>query len=131
MSKETNFSGSIALTKLVHVKRQQKSAKTGKMIDVLIIPIDANYLEQDKNGGVYIPISGRLTEEEDKYGQNGFISKRLPSDVYKSASEELKNDREKTPILGNVKVWGSGSANTNTGQVDESNEVDADDDLPF
>lgn len=129
MAKETNFSGSIALTKLVHVKRQQKG-KSG-MVDVLIIPIDANYLEVDKNGGVYIPISGKLTEEEDKYGQNGFIGKRLPSDVYKSADDELKNDRSKTPILGNVKIWGSGGGNTNTGQVDEGPEVDADDDLPF
>lgn len=129
MSKETSFSGSIALTKLVHVKRQQKG-KNG-MVDVLIIPIDANYLEVDKNGGVYIPISGILKEEQDQYGQNGFIGKRLPSDVYKSASDELKNDRTKTPILGNVKVWGSGGGNGNTGQVEESNEVDADDDLPF
>lgn len=129
MAKETNFSGSIALTKLVHVKRQQKG-KNG-MVDVLIIPIDANYLEQDKNGGVYIPISGKLTEEEDKYGQNGFIGKRLPSDVYKAADEELKNDRSKTPIIGNMKIWGSGGGNTNTGQVDEGSEVDADDDLPF
>lgn len=129
MAKETSFSGSIALTKLVHVKRQQKG-KSG-MVDVLIIPIDANYLEQDKNGGVYIPISGKLTEEEDKYGQNGFIGKRLPSDVYKSADEELKNDRSKTPIIGNMKIWGSGGGNTNTGQIDEAPEVDADDDLPF
>lgn len=129
MSKETSFSGSIALTKLVHVKRQQKG-KNG-MVDVLIIPIDANNLEVDKNGGVYIPISGKLTEEEDKYGQNGFIGKRLPSEVYKNATEEEKKDRTKTPILGSVKVWGSGGGNGNTGQVNESNEVDADDDLPF
>ncbi len=129
MSTEKSFSGSIALTKLIHVKRQQKG-KNG-MIDVLIIPIEANKLEQDKNGGVYIPISGIIREEEDKYGQHGFIGKRLPTEVYKNATDEEKKDKTMTPILGNVKVWGGSSSSGNTGAVDEGDSVDENDDLPF
>ena len=130
MSKERSFGGSIALTKLVHVKRQQKG-KNG-IVDVLIIPIDLNNLSVDKNGGVHIPISGVLKEEQDQYGQNGYIKKYLKSEKkYSELSEEEKKKRnEETPILGNIKVWES-TSNDNTGQVEESNEVDADDDLPF
>jgi hypothetical protein len=133
---EKKLSGSLALTKLIHVRMTCKG-KNGE-VEGLFIPIKANYLiegapAEDKSIPVYMPIGAVIRDEQDKYGQNGFISKQLDSKDYKKMTDEEKAESKKfTPILGNVKDWTSGgSSNADTGGAATSGTVDENDDLPF
>lgn len=130
---ETQFSGSIALSKLIHVIMEKKG-KNG-MVKGIFIPIEANKLVEgkDNNGAVYMNINGKLTNEEDNYGNNGFISYRPNmgkkwselTDAEKEASKDI------SPILGNIKVWG-GASNANDNSGSASNETLSEEDtLPF
>lgn len=131
---ETQFSGSIALSKLKHVLMERKG-KSG-MVKGIFIPIEANKLVEgkDNNGAVYMNINGKLVSEEDNYGNNGFISYR--PNMGKKWSElteaEKEASKELSPILGNIKVWGNGGggADDNSGAASNSTLSD-DDDLPF
>lgn len=134
---EKKLSGSLALTKLIHVRMKKKN-KDGVEIEGLFIPIKANYLVEgapadDKSIPVYMPIGAVVRDEQDKYGQNGFISKQLDTKDYKAMTDEQKADSKKyTPILGNVKDWSSsGSSNADTGGAVSSETIDENDDLPF
>ena len=145
MSQKT-LVGSIALDRLIHVKMEKKG-KSG-MVKGLFIPLEANKLEEhsydSQNGKVneiQLPVRVIVKDEQDKYGQNGFIAKAIGSKTYKAASDEekkafgdSKNEETKklTPILGNVKDFSSGGAP----QKNQSNAVSdetfsEDDDLPF
>lgn len=130
---ETQFSGSIALSKLKHVLMERKG-KSG-MVKGIFIPIEANKLVEgkDNNGAVYMNINGKLVSEEDNYGNNGFISYR--PNMGKKWSElteaEKEASKELSPILGNIKVWGGASnANDNSGAASDT-VMDDDQDLPF
>lgn len=133
MSDKT-LTGSIALTRLTHVKMTKKG-KSG-MIEGLFIPIEINLLDVAKDGNVYMPIRAIVKDEQDDNGQNGFISKTIGTDRYKAASSEqkekwkdYKNEETKKviPILGSLKDW---SSNNSTATV--SKEVfSEEDDLPF
>lgn len=119
------YSGSLALTKL-------KSAiiTTKKGNRAIIIPIDENYLTE-KDGAIYLPISVIAKDEQDQYGQNGFISQSVSSEKYK----ELGKDKVKElglPILGNVKDFGNGG-NDSSGatQLEGQTDPEEDDSLPF
>lgn len=130
---DKTLSGSIALTKLVHVKMEKKG-KSG-MVKGLFIPIDVNYLETDDKGAVYLPVRVRVTDEQDEYKQNGFIAKSIGSTVYKNASEEQKQmfkdkQNEITPILGSVKDWSNSGGGETSGAASEET-FSEDDDLPF
>lgn len=145
MSQKT-LVGSIALDRLIHVKMEKKG-KSG-MVKGLFIPLEANKLEEhsydSKNGQVneiQLPVRVIVKDEQDKYGQNGFIAKAIGSKTYKAATKEEQeafkdsnNEETKkmTPILGNVKDFSSGGAP----QQNQSNAVsdetfDENDDLPF
>lgn len=129
MSKKT-LSGSIALTKLVHSK-----VTTKKGAEVIVIPVEANLLEKDDNGGIYLPVRVIVTEEMDQYKQNGFIAKSIGSKAYKAADEKQKDEwkdkqKEITPILGSIKDFSGGSQEVNTGEVSVDAGTDIDD-LPF
>lgn len=119
------MTGSIALTKLVHV---MKKAKSGQMC--MVIPVDDNYLEKDKDGNYYIPIRVNYMPEGDKFNQNGFIAKSIPSKVYKAADDKKKEEfKEHTPILGSIKDWSADNTPNAVGQA--LGPDDDDDDLPF
>lgn len=124
MSSQKNLSGSIALTKL-------KSAfyTTKKGAKCLLIPIDENHL-QEKDGAVYMSISVVVRDEQDKYGQNGFIAQNVTSEKYK----ELGKDKVKElnlPILGNVKDFSTPS-NNDSSAVHEAVVIEGEEDgLPF
>jgi hypothetical protein len=98
---DKRLSGSIALTKL-----QSAVITTKKGNKAILIPIDANYLIE-KDGAIYLNVGVVVRDEQDQYGQNGFISHQLGSDKYKELGKE-KAQELKLPILGNIKDF-SGS----------------------
>lgn len=118
---EKRLSGSINLTKFKSVILEKKG-KTG-MVRGVFIPIEANMLEE-KDGNVYCPLNVIVRDEQDKYGQNGFIAKTVPAEIYK-ATEDKESLKDVSPILGNIKDWSGG------GSVVPAAVVDEDDDLPF
>lgn len=129
---DKRLNGSIALTKLVHVKMEKKG-KSG-MVKGLFIPIDVNYLESDEKGAVYLPVRVRVTDAQDEYKQNGFISKSIGSTTYKNASDEKKEmfkekQNEITPILGSIKDFSNSGGETSGAASEET--FSEDDDLPF
>lgn len=137
MSQKT-LSGSIAITKLKHVRMNGKG-KGGKVIAGIFIPIEANKLIEGKPGedgttAVYMPVRVIYKEEADSYGQNGFISKSISTEDYKAAKTDAEKDalKEFQPILGNVKEFTQGENNKqdNSGAA-ASVAFDPDDDLPF
>lgn len=116
--------GSIALTKL-------KSAfyETKKRSKCLLIPLKENHLEE-KDGAVYMSLSVIVRNEEDQYGQHGFIAQNLPSTEYKALGKDEANKID-LPILGNIKDFsfsGTDNINVHDAVVVEGEE---DDDLPF
>lgn len=128
---EKQFTGSLALSKLKHVILEKKG-KTGT-IKGIFIPIEANKLTEGKEGAVYMGIRGVMKDEKDQYKNNGWIASspnmgKKWSDLSDAEKEESK---ALSPILGNVKVWGSdNSSNDNTGAA-ASGALSDDDDLPF
>jgi hypothetical protein len=128
MSEDRKLSGSIALTKLVHVIMDKKG-KDGNLIRGIFIPIQQNLLlEKDK--AIYMSVNVNFKAEQDQYGHNGFISKTTESSVWKGLDEAGKEEAKKlSPILGNIKDW-SASANDNAGAASEA-VIGEEDDLPF
>jgi hypothetical protein len=125
---ERKLSGSIALTKLQHVIMEKKG-KTG-MVRGVFIPIEANLLTE-KEGAVYMAVNVNFKSEQDKYGQNGFISKTTDSKIWKELDEAGKKAaQELSPILGNIKDFSGGSSNDTAGAA-SATVVTEDDDLPF
>lgn len=116
------YNGSIALTKLKSVLINTKKGNRA-----ILIPLDENYLTE-KDGTVYMPVNVVARDEQDQYGQNGFISQTLSSEKYK----ELGKDKAKElglPILGNIKNFQS---NDSSGAENIQGEINPEeDDLPF
>lgn len=129
-----NYSASIALTKLKHVKMKAKGKK-GE-VEGLFIPIKANYLiegkENDGEKPVYMNIALVIRDEEDSYGQIGFIPQKgtIDGKKWKELTEEEKNLLKELPILGNIKDWSSNSDDTG-GDAGAGQTFGENDDLPF
>jgi hypothetical protein len=125
MSNQKVYAGSLALTKL-------KSAiiTTKKGAKCLLIPIDANYFSE-KDGAVYLNCSVIVRDEQDQYGQNGFISQKLDAEKYKELGAE-KAKEIKLPILGNIKNFvGQNNDNAGVTIIESPINPEEDDDLPF
>lgn len=130
--------GSLALTRLIHV-RMEKKGKNG-MVQGLFIPIEANMLVEGKPGEdktipVYLPINVFVKEKQDDKGQNGFVSKTIDSKKWKEMTDAEKEESRKiTPILGSIKDFSQNAAASDSkgdaGGGDVFN-ADSDDDLPF
>jgi hypothetical protein len=124
MSNQKVYAGSLALTKL-----QSAVITTKKGAKCLLIPIEANHFTE-KEGAIYMNCSVIVREDQDQYGQNGFISQKLDTEKYKSLGAE-KASEIKLPILGNIKHF-AGSQNDSAGAAIVSQAVDPEqDDLPF
>jgi hypothetical protein len=122
MSKQT-FSGSITLSKLKSVITERKG-KSGDMVKGIFIPFDVNFLTVKENS-VYMDVNIHVNEQPDKYDQDGFISHRAPSALYKAATDAQKEEMKKLPILGNFRDFSGNTSN------DSTSSVDADSDVPF
>jgi ABC-type metal ion transport system substrate-binding protein len=86
------LSGSMALTKL-----QSAIITTKKGTKAILLPIESNYFTE-KDGAVYLNVSVVVREEQDQYGQNGFIAQKLDTEKYKELGKEKANEI-KLPIL--------------------------------
>lgn len=130
--------GSLALSKLIHV-RMEKKGKNG-MVTGIFIPIAANGLVEGeaKDGAipVYMPINVVVKDQTDEKGQDGFVSKTIDSKAWKAMNDTEKEESKKiTPILGSIKDFSKESNSTadvagNAGGANVFN-ADEDDDLPF
>jgi len=123
MSNRT-LTGSIALTKLPQAVIVEKKNKAGEMVKCVLLPIDGNSMTE-KDGAVYMDVRVVIRDEQDQYGQNGFIAKSLASETYKAKKSDEKWINDNQPILGNVKDWSQGA---NSAPADT---ITDDDDLPF
>lgn len=124
MSNQKNYSGSIALSKL-----QSAIITTKKGAKCILIPLDANYLTE-KDGAVYMNCNVVVKDEQDQYGQNGFIAQKMDAEKYKALGKEKANEI-KLPILGNIKDFGSGG-NDASGTTHVAMPINPEeDDLPF
>ena len=122
------YAGSLALTKM-------KSAviTTKKGNKAILLPIDENYFTE-KDGAIYLNVSVIVREEQDQYGQNGFISQKLPTDKYKElGAEKGKEIGNALPILGNIKHFENASTqNDSAGATQIEGQVDPEEDeMPF
>ena len=124
MSNKT-LTGSIALTKLTRAVIVDKKNKAGEMVKCVLLPIEGNHITL-KDGAVYMDVRVVIREEQDQYGQNGFVAKSLPSEVYNANKGNNDWLNANQPILGNLKDWSQGSGGSAPVQT-----VDDDDDLPF
>lgn len=119
------YSGSLALTKL-----QSAIITTKKGAKCLLIPIEANYFTE-KDGAVYLNCSVVIRDEQDQYGQDGFVSQKLDTEKYKELGAE-KAKEIKLPILGNVKHFaGGGNDAVGATQIEAPINPEDEDGLPF
>lgn len=122
---QKTLSGSIALTKMTSA-----IITTKKGNKAILLPIDENYFTE-KDGAVYLNVNVIVRDEQDTYGQNGFISQKLDTAKYKELGKEKANEL-KLPILGNIKDFSSGGNDAaNTTHYAEPMNPEEDDDLPF
>lgn len=126
---QKKFSGSIALTKLVHVVMTKKNKK-GKEVKGLFIPIKENHLVEGKEGAVYMALNVVTKSPQDDYGQNGFISQN-GGKKWSEASEKEKEAYKALPILGNIKDFEDSKGSSSNDTSGAKGEIDEDDDLPF
>jgi len=126
---QRRLSGSLAITKLIHVPLEMKG-KSGKLVKGIFIPIEQNHLVSGKEGALYLNISVIVKDEADQYGQHGFVSQTVDSKIYKAATEAQKEEFKKLPILGNIKDF-EASSSDNAGAVSETTFTPESDDLPF
>lgn len=135
-----SLSGSIALTKLAHV-RMKKKGKSGE-VEGIFIPIKQNMLIEGKeNEGVipvYMNLDVQIFAEKNQHDQIGMMSKRVDKKFfgdkkYADRSEEEKELTNKMqPILGNlIEFTSNPSANDTAGDVGAGQVYSDDDDLPF
>lgn len=126
---QRRLSGSIALTKLIHVP-MEVTGKSGNKVKGIFIPIPQNHLFEGKEGALYANINVVIKDEEDQYGQHGFISQTVDSKIYKAATDTEKEEFKKLPILGNLKDF-SGGGNDSSGAASTNVFTPDSDDLPF
>lgn len=138
-----NLSGSLALSKTKHVLMTCKG-KEGKDIKGMFVPFEANKLvvieKKDDKGKVtetqiYMPVNVHIKEEDDQYGQCGFVSKTLDSKDYKALGTgdvAKKAAAEFTPILGSLKEFrNNGTADDAAGNEAAGEVFDPSGDVPF
>jgi len=125
-----SLEGSVALTKLPCMLMTTKKGTEG-----IFIPTDAANLIKGKEGALYLPIKVALYDEENEFGQHGFVSLNVnPKAKYNKKWKQLSKDeqeklKEINVILGNVKDWqfeGNSDA-----PADETVHTEDSDDMPF
>lgn len=141
MSK-TTLLGTIELTKLNHAFIQNKKGKDGSIVPCICIPIPHNQIYEfpvkDEKGNL---IEGQnsnrfgfefravVNDEQDQYGRNGFIAKKLTKEEYEANKENAEFLKFSQPILGNfIKL---SPVNPDAPAADIPVMEDEDDDLPF
>lgn len=127
---QRTLSGSLALSKMEHVIITKKNKK-GKKIELICFPIDKNYFVRGKEGAIYMPVRAIVKDEEDDYGQHGFISQSVDSKVWKDADEEEQAEMNQLPILGGLKDFAFEKGSSSNDAGGSKGKIDENDDLPF
>lgn len=117
--------GKINLATLDHVIMTKKG-KDKKDIECIVIPIEKNNLFKSEKGNVYLDIIA-FELKDPKHGDTHLVKQSLPKKVREAMSKE---DLEKMPIMGNLKVMGPKEA-TPANSAGDGVVVDENDDLPF
>jgi hypothetical protein len=121
-----NISIKLNLEGLKHVK-QTKKGKDGKDILCLVIPIEANHLYAGAKG-TYLDLQGfEIRNPKEGSKDTHLVKQSLPKEVYGAMSEQERNS---TPILGNLIVWG-GQSQSQAVEVVQAEVIGEHDDLPF
>lgn len=111
-----NVSVKLNIAGLKHTVQKMKGA-SGE-VEVLIIPIDANFLYRGEKG-LYLDL--QLIEVKNKREgskDTHLIKQSLPKETYAALSEDEKKAQ---PILGNAIAWGEGGGgSSSTPEVNET-----------
>lgn len=134
-----NIFASIALTKLKNyiLKINLKDGKPVKGIFIPIDPQNPNFLVKGREEKYYLNVKIYLRDDEDQYGNIGYIAHQAPSEIYKNATDQEKKKIQELEILGNIKEFtnNDNSGNMGTKTLTQKPEVisgaDDTDDLPF
>lgn len=118
------LTGSIALTKMTSM-----ILTTKKGTKCIMLPIKENYFTE-KDGAVYLNCNVVVKDEQDQYGQNGFIAQKMDSETYKAMGKEAANAIN-LPILGNIKDFGTSANDAGGATVVQGNFDPEKDDLGF
>lgn len=117
--------GKINLALLTHVLQMKKNSN-GKEIECIVIPIEKNNLFKSEKGNIYLDIIA-FELKDPKHGDTHLVKQSLPKKVREAMSKE---DLEKMPILGNLKVMGPQEPEA-ANAAGEGVVQSEDDDLPF
>lgn len=101
-----NISAKINLRQLKSHVTTMKS-KSGKPVEVLILPIDENFLFRGEKG-LYLDLQAyELKKERTPYSKESkethIIKQSIPKNIFDTFTDDEKNA---LPILGNMTVWG-------------------------
>jgi hypothetical protein len=122
-----NISIKLNLQQLKHVSREMKG-KDGKMIKVIILPVEENQLFEGEKGTYLditaIQIKNKVGDSKDTH----LLKQSFSKEVYDKMSDE---EKKAYPILGNAILWGKSEPNPVASEQfpDDANEEE--DDLPF
>ena len=73
------------------------TTKSGQ--EVIVIPIEENFLAKSKNGGVIANLQATERKQVGQYGDSHFIKPRFKKDVFAQLTEEQRNS---IPFMGAV-----------------------------
>lgn len=106
--------GSLELTKLKNVFIKNFKAKDGSLVECICIPTEVNFINEfpvkDADGVIQpdqssnrFGIEIKIVEHESKdtFGNNGFISTKLPKEVYEANKQDENFLKNSTVIFGN------------------------------
>ncbi len=124
------YGTSLDLLKLQNAFVKKFKSKSGQEVECVVIPIDQNYLVRGEKG-LYLNADTVIRDDEDQYGNAGFVAHKAPSNQWKAASQEEKDKMNELNILGNLKDFGSNQASTPQGSEPMDASDNGADDLPF
>ena len=110
----SNFNLKIDLSKFWGAK--VITTKSGQ--EVIVIPIEENFLVKGKNGSVNANLQATERKQVGQYGDSHFIKPRFSKDAYASLSEEQRNS---IPFLGSVYAQPTYNNNNNGGGYNNPN----------
>ena len=121
---------SFAITKLNDKGVAFMPSKKDPKKTLMIIDLDACHLTKHENGHVYLNLDLVEGQEDDDYGNRGFITQNIHKIGGKTYKESNDEERKafKSGILGNFKIDDGGGTTEDTANIETSATPE---DLPF
>lgn len=94
-----NYNMKIDLAKLSQVAAVNITGRSGVPTKCVVIPVESNGIFLSEKGGMYLDLQAIALKQE-QYGQTHLIKRAIPSDKWKSMSDDEKKNQ---PILGGLK----------------------------